>query len=130
MIYLVIAFSTLLFTIFITPYFIQYLNKIRIVDTPGDKRRIHSYPVPNLGGMIVYIITMVSISVFFRDKNNGKSLDRHDHFRISICFNKLRQTENQEKTNENDQVIIMHLVANSPGNGKFDFGYHPQSGTG
>lgn len=69
MIYLVIAFTSLLFTIFITPYFIQYLNKIRIVDTPGEERRIHSYPVPNLGGIIIYIITMVSISVFFRDLN-------------------------------------------------------------
>ncbi|MCH7724835.1 MAG: hypothetical protein IIC76_16075 [Bacteroidetes bacterium] len=72
MIYLVIAFSTLLFTIFITPYFIKYLNKIRIVDTPEDERRIHSYPVPRLGGLIVYIITMVSISVFFRDLNTLK----------------------------------------------------------
>ena len=72
MLYLIIAFSSLLFTIFITPYFIQYLNKIRIVDTPGDKRRIHSYPVPRLGGMIVYIVTMVSISVFFRDLNTIK----------------------------------------------------------
>jgi len=69
MIYLVIAFSTLLFTIFITPYFIQYLNKIRIVDTPEDERRIHSYPVPRLGGLIVYIVSIVSIAVFFRDLN-------------------------------------------------------------
>ena len=72
MIYIVIAFSTLLITVFSTPYFIRFLTKIRVVDSPDDERRIHSYPIPNLGGMIVYIVTMVSVAVFFHDLNTIK----------------------------------------------------------
>jgi len=44
-------------------------------------------------------------------------------FEFRFVLIKPLQTENQEKTNENDQVITMHLVANSPANGRLDFRY-------
>jgi hypothetical protein len=44
-------------------------------------------------------------------------------FEFRFVLIKPLQTEKQEKTNENDQVTTMHLVANGPGNGKLDFGY-------
>ena len=72
MIYLVIAFSTLLLSIFLTPYFISYLNSIRVVDAPDHKRKIHSEPVPRLGGLIIYSVSMLALFTFYGDLNSIK----------------------------------------------------------
>jgi UDP-GlcNAc:undecaprenyl-phosphate GlcNAc-1-phosphate transferase len=70
--YLIILFSTLVVTIFITPYFIDLLNKIKIVDMPDGLRKLHSIPVPRLGGLLIFLVFLSSIFIFYGDINSIK----------------------------------------------------------
>ncbi len=67
--YLVIFFTSLLLTVFFTPYLINFLTNVRVVDNPGEDRRINEEIVPRMGGIIVYFIAMVSIISFYGDLN-------------------------------------------------------------
>jgi UDP-GlcNAc:undecaprenyl-phosphate GlcNAc-1-phosphate transferase len=70
--YLIIFFATLVGTILITPYFIDLLNKIKIVDVPDGKRKLHSIPVPRMGGLLIFLIFLTSIFIFYGDINSIK----------------------------------------------------------
>ena len=59
-------------TIFITPPFIDLFNKIKIVDIPDGKRKLHSGPVPRMGGLLIFLIFLTSIFVFYGDINSIK----------------------------------------------------------
>jgi len=72
MLYLVIAFASLLFTIFFTPYLINYLLKSKIVDQPDSKRKIHTTPIPRMGGLIIYLVVIIFVLSFFHDHNELK----------------------------------------------------------
>lgn len=68
--YLVVFFTSFLLTIFFTPYLINFLTNVRVVDNPGEDRRINENIVPRMGGIIVYFIAMVSIISFYGDLND------------------------------------------------------------
>jgi len=59
-------------TIFITPPFIDLFNRIKIVDIPDGKRKLHSAPVPRMGGLLLFLIFLTSIFVFYGDINSIK----------------------------------------------------------
>ena len=59
-------------TIFITPPFIDLFNRIKIVDIPDGKRKLHSAPVPRMGGLLIFLIFLTSIFVFYGDINSIK----------------------------------------------------------
>jgi UDP-GlcNAc:undecaprenyl-phosphate/decaprenyl-phosphate GlcNAc-1-phosphate transferase len=61
MLYLLIFFSGFTLTLFATPYVIERFVLLDIVDRP-DERKQHREPIPRMGGIIVY---MVSIVIFF-----------------------------------------------------------------
>jgi UDP-GlcNAc:undecaprenyl-phosphate GlcNAc-1-phosphate transferase len=42
------------------PYFIQLVQRLKIVDSP-DKRRINTVPIPRMGGLLIYLIVVVSL---------------------------------------------------------------------
>ncbi len=65
MIYLVISFFTFLITVISTPFLIDFLIKKELVDRPnGEKRRIHTEPIPRLGGIIIFS-AILSITLAF-----------------------------------------------------------------
>ena len=70
--YLIIFFATLVGTILITPYFIDLLNKIKIVDVPDGKRKLHPTPVPRMGGLLIFLVFLTSIFIFYGDINSIK----------------------------------------------------------
>ena len=70
--YLIIFFATLVGTIFITPYFIDLFNKIKIVDIPDGNRKLHTTPVPRLGGLLIFLVFLTSIFIFYGDINSIK----------------------------------------------------------
>lgn len=70
--YLIILFSALVGTIIITPYFIDLLNKIKIVDIPDGLRKLHSSPIPRMGGLLIFLIFFTSIFIFYSDLNSIK----------------------------------------------------------
>ena len=59
-------------TIFITPPIIELFNRIKIVDIPDGKRKLHSAPVPRMGGLLIFLIFLTSIFVFYGDINSIK----------------------------------------------------------
>jgi UDP-GlcNAc:undecaprenyl-phosphate/decaprenyl-phosphate GlcNAc-1-phosphate transferase len=69
MIYLVIFFTSLVLTIFFTPYLIEFFTKVKIVDFPGEKRRMNDKIIPRMGGLIIYLIVMIFTISFYGDLN-------------------------------------------------------------
>lgn len=67
--YLIIFFATLVSTIFLTPYIIDIFNRIKIVDLPDGKRKLHSVPIPRMGGLLIFLIFLTSVFVFYSDIN-------------------------------------------------------------
>lgn len=70
MTYLVVFFTSLLLTIFFTPYLINFFTKVKIVDMPGEERRINKSIIPRMGGLVIYFMAMISIISFFGDLNS------------------------------------------------------------
>jgi UDP-GlcNAc:undecaprenyl-phosphate GlcNAc-1-phosphate transferase len=70
--YLIIFFATLVGTILITPYFIDLFNRIKIVDVPDGNRKLHSAPVPRMGGLLIFLVFLTSIFFFYGDINSIK----------------------------------------------------------
>jgi UDP-GlcNAc:undecaprenyl-phosphate GlcNAc-1-phosphate transferase len=70
MIYLVIFFTSLVLTIFFTPYLIDFFTRVRIVDVPGEKRRINETTIPRMGGLIIYLVVMI-LTISFYGEFNG-----------------------------------------------------------
>lgn len=68
--YLIILFATLVGTIFITPYFIDLFNKIKLVDIPDGIRKLHSVPVPRMGGLLIFLVFFISIFIFYGNIND------------------------------------------------------------
>src|SRR5574338_421661 len=68
MIYLIIAFLTFLITIVVTPYFIDYLIRKKILDNPnGETRHLHLEPVPRLGGLIIFAVIFIITFAFYQE---------------------------------------------------------------
>ncbi|MGA7837785.1 MAG: MraY family glycosyltransferase [Ignavibacteriaceae bacterium] len=65
--YFIIFFSSLLITIAVTPYLINYLVKSNIVDKPGEERRINTVSIPRGGGIIIFFVTIIAIVGFYND---------------------------------------------------------------
>lgn len=63
MIYLLTFFTGLIFTIFLTPYVINYLTRVKVLDEPGE-RKIHTSAVPRMGGLLIYIIVVVTFFAY------------------------------------------------------------------
>ncbi len=73
MTYLLVFFTSLIATIFLTPYLISFLKKTNIVDYPGG-RKIHEEVMPRMGGLIIFLIVLVMLNAFTEDFNSIKLL--------------------------------------------------------
>lgn len=68
MIYLIIAFLCFLITIVLTPYLISYLIKKDLVDRPnGEERRMHTEPMPRMGGIVIFAVIIIITFAFYQD---------------------------------------------------------------
>ena len=66
--FLTITFLSFIFTIFLTQSLISFLTRKGILDRPdGEKRRIHEYPVPRLGGLIIFSVVILITIIFYQD---------------------------------------------------------------
>jgi len=70
--YLIILFAALVGTVFVTPYYINLLNKINVIDLPDGKRKLHISPVPRMGGFLIFIIVTTSLFIFYGDLTSIK----------------------------------------------------------
>ncbi|EOD01757.1 glycosyltransferase family 4 protein [Caldisalinibacter kiritimatiensis] len=51
-------------TYILTPFVKRFAEKIGAIDVPKDNRRIHKKPIPLMGGLAIYISTVVSMLLF------------------------------------------------------------------
>ena len=63
-IYAIIAI-TFITSIIITPKVIKWSIKHNIVDIPKDTRRIHSKPMPRIGGLGIIIAMTIGFLIYF-----------------------------------------------------------------
>ena len=68
MIYVFIFFTSLTLTIFSLPYVINILKKLGLVDKPGG-RKMHTEPIPIMGGIVIYVVTFIILFSFLPDLN-------------------------------------------------------------
>lgn len=71
MTYLLVFFTSLVTTIFLTPFYIRFLKRSKIVDLPGG-RKIHTGVIPRMGGLIIFFITLVMLNAFVDDFESVK----------------------------------------------------------
>lgn len=81
--YLIIFFSSLTLTIFVTPYLINFLERNGVVDKP-DKRRVNTKITPRMGGIVIFLIVLVQVLTFYEDLNTIRFL-LLGSFIIAIC---------------------------------------------
>ncbi|MFA5523175.1 MAG: MraY family glycosyltransferase [Tissierellales bacterium] len=64
------------FIVFLIPIILSYLltplakytaKKIGAIDVPKDDRRVHKVPIPRLGGLAIYLATIISMFIFLED---------------------------------------------------------------
>lgn len=72
MILLISGFFSFLLVILITPLIIKHFIKLGIVDKPDNHRKIHSKPIPRMGGIILYFIFIVFLFLFYKDISDIK----------------------------------------------------------
>ena len=63
-IYAIIAI-TFIVSLIVTPKVIKWSIKHNIVDIPKDSRRIHSKPMPRIGGLAIVISMVVGFLIYF-----------------------------------------------------------------
>ncbi|MBK8944907.1 MAG: undecaprenyl/decaprenyl-phosphate alpha-N-acetylglucosaminyl 1-phosphate transferase [Ignavibacteriae bacterium] len=66
MTYLLVFFTSLITTIFLTPFLIDFLRKTKIVDVPGG-RKIHTEVIPRMGGLIIFFMVLIMLNAFVDD---------------------------------------------------------------
>ena len=71
MTYLLVFFTSLITTIFLTPFLINFLNRTKIVDKPGG-RKIHTEVIPRMGGLIIFFVVIIMLNAFVEDFNSIK----------------------------------------------------------
>jgi len=60
---LILTFSTaFLLAIALTPLSIRYAGSLGLVDMPGDERKIHTQPIPRVGGIGIVLSALVATS--------------------------------------------------------------------
>lgn len=72
-IYAIIAI-TLIISLIVTPKVIKWSIKHNIVDIPKDSRRIHSKPMPRIGGLAIVISMVVGFLIYFLFTKNIESI--------------------------------------------------------
>ncbi|MFZ1289023.1 MAG: MraY family glycosyltransferase [Melioribacteraceae bacterium] len=66
MTYLLVFFTSLITTIFLTPFLIDFLRRTKIVDVPGG-RKIHTEVIPRMGGLIIFFMVLIMLNAFVDD---------------------------------------------------------------
>lgn len=71
MTYLLVFFTSLITTIFLTPFLIEFLKRTKIVDIPGG-RKIHTDVIPRMGGLIIFLMVLIMLNAFVEDFDSIK----------------------------------------------------------
>jgi len=73
MTFLLVFFTSFVTTLFLTPFFISFLKKTKIVDLPGG-RKTHKDVIPRMGGLIIFLVVLTMLNAFVDDFDSVKLL--------------------------------------------------------
>lgn len=59
--YIIPFITATIISLFMTPIAKKVAKKIGAIDVPKDERRVHKKPIPLLGGLAIYVATIVSV---------------------------------------------------------------------
>jgi UDP-GlcNAc:undecaprenyl-phosphate GlcNAc-1-phosphate transferase len=62
---------TTIISFILTPFVIKLAHRIGAIDVPKDDRRVHSVPIPRIGGLAIYFASLVGI-IFFSNLSSQK----------------------------------------------------------
>lgn len=65
MIFVISVFFSFISVVFATPLFVNLLRSLEIVDNPDYNRKIHSEPIPRMGGVIIYSVVILFLFFLF-----------------------------------------------------------------
>ena len=60
---LVVVVAAIVISLLVTPAVIRIAGTLRLYDAPGGTRHVHSRPVPRLGGIAVFVATVVGVMI-------------------------------------------------------------------
>ncbi|WP_337866783.1 MraY family glycosyltransferase [Ignavibacterium sp.] len=59
MLYLITLFFSFISVVYATPLFIELLRSLKLFDEPDNNRKIHTEPIPRMGGVIIYSVVIL-----------------------------------------------------------------------
>ena len=62
--YLIPFITATFISLIMTPFTKKIAYKLKAIDIPKDERRVHKKPIPLLGGLAIYVATIISIVIF------------------------------------------------------------------
>lgn len=65
MLYLISVFFSFIAVVFATPLLANLLSSLEIVDHPDNDRKIHTTPIPRMGGIIIYSVIVLFLIFLF-----------------------------------------------------------------
>ncbi|MFN3873580.1 MAG: glycosyltransferase family 4 protein [Ignavibacterium sp.] len=65
MLFLITVFFSFIAVVFATPILANLLSSLEIVDLPDSNRKIHSEPIPRMGGIIIYSVIVLFLIFLF-----------------------------------------------------------------
>ena len=72
MLYLITLFFSFITVVYATPPFINLLRSLNLFDEPDNDRKIHKEPIPRMGGVIIYTITILFLNFLYPNISNIK----------------------------------------------------------
>lgn len=72
MLYIISVFFSFIAVVFATPLLTNLLRSLEIVDRPDNSRKIHSEPIPRMGGIIIYSVVILFLIFLFPIINEFK----------------------------------------------------------
>src|SRR3712207_5402284 len=63
--YLCLFIIALSVSLFLTPVVRRLAQRLGWVDTPSDGRRLHTAPIPRLGGVAIFVSVLVALSCLY-----------------------------------------------------------------
>ena len=83
---LILVFLTaFIISVYSTPALIKVAILKRLIDSPGDKRKIHRRSIPNIGGIVIYASTIFSFSLWFSINADNYSFENFKEFKLIIA---------------------------------------------
>lgn len=61
---LFIIFVTFLLSIILTPFSIMFAKHVGAVDVPDGKRKVHTKPIPSMGGLAIFVSFLIGYMLF------------------------------------------------------------------